>query len=143
LAVKRRQFITLIGGAAAAWPFVARAQPSGSMRRIGVLTNYSGSDPVAEEWLAAFRKGLEALGWHEGRNIQIDYRRAAGNAEQLAAFAKELVAAQPDLIFAVTTPVVAALLRETHTIPIVFAQVSDPVGSGFAASVAHPGGNVT
>ncbi len=141
--MKRRQFITMIGGAAAAWPFLARAQPSGEMRRIGVLTNYSGSDAVAEEWLAAFRNGLEALGWHEGRNIQIDYRRAAGNADRLAAFAKELVAAQPAIIFAVTTPAVAALLRETHTIPIVFAQVSDPVGSGFAASVAHPGGNVT
>jgi len=142
--MKRRQFIAMIGGAAAAaWPLVARAQPSDGMRRIGVLTNYSGSDPVAEEWLAAFRNGLEALGWHVGRNIQIDYRHAAGNADRLAAFAKELVASQPDVIFAVTTPAVAALLRETHTIPIVFAQVSDPVGSGFAASVAHPGGNVT
>jgi len=134
----------MIGGAAAAaWPLVARAQPSDGMRRIGVLTNYSGSDPVPEEWLAAFRNGLEALGWHVGRNIQIDYRHAAGNADRLAAFAQELVASQPDVIFAVTTPAVAALLRETHTIPIVFAQVSDPVGSGFAASVAHPGGNVT
>jgi putative ABC transport system substrate-binding protein len=141
--MKRRQFIAMIGGAAAAWPSLVRAQPSDGMRRIGVLTNYSGSDPVAEEWLTTFRKGLEALGWREGRNVQFDYRRAAGSAERLAAFAKELVASQPDVIFAVTTPVVAALLRETHTIPIVFAQVSDPVGSGFAASVAHPGGNVT
>jgi putative tryptophan/tyrosine transport system substrate-binding protein len=141
--MRRRQFIAIIGGAAAAWPLVARAQSSGGIRRIGVLTNYSGSDPVAEEWLASFRKGLEALGWHDGHNIQIEYRRTAGDAGRLAALAKELVAAQPDVIFAVTTPAVAALLRETHTIPIVFAQVSDPVGSGFAASVARPGSNVT
>ena len=141
--MRRRQFIAMIGGAAAAWPLVAAAQPSDEIRRIGVLTNYSGSDPVAEEWLTAFRNGLAALGWHDGRNVQFDYRRTAGNADRLAAFAKELVASRPDVVFAVTTPAVAALLHETHTIPIVFAQVSDPVGSGFAASVARPGGNVT
>jgi putative ABC transport system substrate-binding protein len=113
------------------------------MRRLGVLTTFSNSDALAEGWLAAFRKGLDEGGWRDGGNVRIDYRRAAGNAERLQAFAKELVALQPDVIFAVTTPSVAALLRETRTLPLVFAQVSDPVGSGFVASLARPGGNVT
>src|SRR5262249_9136730 len=113
------------------------------MRRIGVLTTFSDDDALAEGWLAAFRKALEDRGWHEGRNIRIDYRRAAGDADRLGAFAKELVALQPDVIFAVTTPTVAALMRETHTLSIVFAQVSDPIGSGFVASLARPGGTVT
>jgi putative ABC transport system substrate-binding protein len=141
--MRRRQFIAMIGGAAAVWPSVSRAQQSGRIRRIGLLTMYGGSDAVAEGWLAAFRNALDGLGWHDGRNVQIDYRRAAGDSDRLAALAKELVASQPDVIFAVTTPAVASLLRETHTLPIVFAQVSDPVGSGFVASVARPGGNTT
>ena len=139
----RREFIALIGGAAAAWPLAARAQQSGGMRRIGVLTTFSDRDALAEGWLAAFRKGLDELEWRDGRNVQIDYRRAAGDADRLRAFAKELVARQPDVIFAVTTPAVAALLAVTRTLPIVFAQVSDPVGSGFVASLARPGGKVT
>ena len=113
------------------------------MRRIGLLTTFSDSDALAEGSLTAFRKGLDELGWRDGHNVQINYRRAAGDAERLAAFAKDLVTLQPDVVFAVTTPAVASLLRETHTLPIVFAQVSDPVGSGFAASLARPGGNVT
>jgi putative ABC transport system substrate-binding protein len=139
--MRRREFITLLSGAAA-WPFMARAQQP-VMRRIGLLTTFSESDALAEGWLAAFRKGLDALDWREEHNLQIDYRRAAGDSERLQASAKELVALQPDVIFAVTTPAVAALLRETRTLPIVFAQVSDPVGSGFVASLARPGGNVT
>jgi putative ABC transport system substrate-binding protein len=126
-----------------AWPIAVRAQQSGGRRRIGVLTTFSDSDALAEGWLAAFRKGLEEWDWRDGRNVQIDYRRAAGDADRLRAFAKELVALQPDVIFAVTTPTVAALLQETRTLRIVFAQVSDPVGSGFVASLARPGGNVT
>jgi putative ABC transport system substrate-binding protein len=141
--MKRRAFIALLSGAAAAWPLAARAQQGERMRRIGVLTTFSDSDTLAESWLAAFRKGLDERDWRDGRNVRIDYRRAAGDADRLRAFAKELVALQPDVIFAVTTPTVAALLRETRTLPIVFAQVSDPVGSGFVASVARPGGNVT
>ena len=141
--MNRREFLTLLGGVAATWPLAAGAQQSGGMRRIGVLTTFSDRDALAEGWLAAFRKGLDELEWRDGRNVQIDYRRAAGDADRLRAFAKELVARQPDVIFAVTTPAVAALLAETRTLPIVFAQVSDPVGSGFVASLARPGGNVT
>jgi putative ABC transport system substrate-binding protein len=128
----RRDFITLLGGAAAAWPVAARAQQPERMRRIGVLTTFSADDTLAEGWLAAFRKGLEGSDWRDDRKVQIEYRRAAGDADRLAASAKELVALRPDVIFAVTTPTVAALLRETRTLPIVFAQVSDPVGSGFS-----------
>jgi ABC-type uncharacterized transport system substrate-binding protein len=140
--MRRRTFIAGLGSTAA-WPLVAGAQQPGAMRRVGVLTTFGDSDAVAEGWLAAFRKGLEKHNWRDGQNVRIDYRRAAGDAERLQAFAKELVALQPDTIFAVTTPTVAALLRETRTLPIVFAQVSDPVGSGFVASIARPGGNVT
>jgi putative tryptophan/tyrosine transport system substrate-binding protein len=141
--MRRREFIGLVGVATVARPIVARAQQASRMRRIGLLTTFSDSDALAEGWLTAFRKGLDELGWRDGHNVQIDYRRAAGDAERLAAFAKDLVTLQPDVVFAVTTPAVASLLRETHTLPIVFAQVSDPVGSGFAASLARPGGNVT
>jgi putative tryptophan/tyrosine transport system substrate-binding protein len=141
--MRRREFIGLVGVATVARPIVARAQQTSRMRRIGLLTTFSDSDALAEGWLTAFRKGLDELGWRDGHNVQIDYRRAAGDAERLAAFAKDLVTLQPDVVFAVTTPAVASLLRETHTLPIVFAQVSDPVGSGFAASLARPGGNVT
>jgi putative ABC transport system substrate-binding protein len=141
--LKRRDFVTLLGGAVAQWPVASRAQQPRAIRRIGLLTTFGDSDALAEGWLAAFRKGLNELDWHDGRNVGIDYRRAAGDAERLQAFARELVTLQPDVIFAVTTPSVAALLRETRTLPIVFAQVSDPVGSGFVASLARPGGNVT
>jgi hypothetical protein len=120
-----------------------RAQQADRIRRIGLLTTFSDSDTLAESWLAAFRKGLDERDWRDGRNVRIDYRRAAGDADRLRAFAKELVALQPDVMFAITTPTVAAVLRETRTLPIVFAQVSDPVGSGFVASLARPGGNVT
>ena len=113
------------------------------MRRIGVLAALSEDDPELRAWLAAFRQGLERLGWSEGRNIRIDTRFAHANTGQFPALAKELVALQPDVIFAHTTPASAALQRESRTIPIVFVNVSDPVGSGFVASLARPGGNLT
>ncbi len=140
--IERRAFIASLGGAAA-WPMLSRAQQASGMRRIGMLTTFAESDRLAVGWDAAFRKGLDALGWHDGRNVEIVSRWAAGDSDRLQAFAMELVGQQPDVIFAVTTPSVAALLHETRTLPIVFAQVSDPVGSGFVSSVARPGGNVS
>ena len=113
------------------------------MRRIGVLVGYAEDDPETKARLAAFRQGLERRGWSEGRNVRIDYRFAAGRSDQFQPLAKELVALQPDVILAHTTPVVAALQRESHAIPIVFVNVSDPIGSGFIASLARPGGNLT
>jgi putative tryptophan/tyrosine transport system substrate-binding protein len=140
--MRRREFITLLGGAAAAWPVVARAQQPDGMRRIGVLIGFAEDDPEAKARLAAFRQGLEKRGWSEGRNVRIDYRYAPAGA-QAQVLAKELVALQPDVILAHSTPVTAALQRESRTIPIVFAVVADPLGSGFVASLPRPGGNIT
>jgi putative ABC transport system substrate-binding protein len=141
--MKRREFITLLGGAAA-WPLAARAQQGERMRRIGVLMGFTESDPEAQAWTAAFREGLQKLGWTEGRNIRIDTRWATPrDVEARQQFAKELVALQPSLILASTTPPTAALLQQTRTIPIIFAIAADPVSSGFVTSVARPGGNVT
>jgi putative tryptophan/tyrosine transport system substrate-binding protein len=143
-AVRRREFITLLGGTAVAWPIAARAQQPERMRRIGVLMGYPENDLEGRAWFAAFREGLEKLGWVEDRNIRFDTRWATPeDAEARRRFAKELVALQPDLILSAVTPTTAALLELTRTIPIVFATVSDPVGSGFVASLAQPGGNVT
>jgi ABC-type uncharacterized transport system substrate-binding protein len=140
----RRDFITLLGGAVAAWPLAARAQQPGAMRRIGALMGYAESDPAAQAWVAAFREGLQKLGWTEGRNAQIDTRWAApDDPESRRRFAKELVALHPDVILSNTTPTTTALLEQTLTIPIVFAIVADPIGSGFVANFARPGGNVT
>ena len=141
--MKRREFITLLGGAAAAWPLAARAQQGERMRRIGVLMAFAEDDPETKARLAGFRQGLERLGWSEGRNVRIDYRFAAGSADRFQPLAKELVALQPDVILAQSTPVAAALQRESRAIPIVFVNVSDPIGSGFIASLARPGGNLT
>jgi putative ABC transport system substrate-binding protein len=141
--MKRRAFIGLLGGAAAAWPLAARAQQPGGMRRIGVLMAYAESDSEGQAWVAAFREGLQKLGWTEGRNIRIDIRWGALDAESMQRFAKELVALQPDLILSQNTPTTVALLQQTRTIPIIFANVADPVGSGFVASFPRPGGNVT
>jgi putative tryptophan/tyrosine transport system substrate-binding protein len=142
--MRRRRFITLLGGAAVAWPLAARAQQSDRVRRIGVLMAFAESDREGQALVAAFREGLQKLGWAEGRNIRIDYRWATpGDAESRQRFAKELVALQPDLILSHSTPNTATLLQQTRTIPIVFAQVADPVGSGFVASFPRPGGNVT
>jgi putative ABC transport system substrate-binding protein len=141
--VKRREFITLLGGAAA-WPLAARAQQGERVRRIGVLIGYAESDRKGQAFVAAFREELQRLGWAEGRTIQIDTRWARpGEEESIQRFAKELVARQPDLILTQNTPNIAAMLKQTRTIPIIFATASDPVGSGFVLSYARPGGNVT
>jgi putative tryptophan/tyrosine transport system substrate-binding protein len=142
--VKRRDFITLLGGAAAAWPVAVRAQQAERMRRIGVLMGYAESDSDARAWYAAFREALQKLGWTGSLNIQVDTRWATpDDAETMRRFAMELVALQPDVLLSSTTPTTTALLQQTRTIPIVFALVADPIGSGFVASLAHPGGNVT
>ena len=140
--MRRREFITLIGGGAA-WPLTARAQQAERVRRIGVLTAYSESDPEAQARVGAFREGLQKLGWTEGRNIRIDARWATSDAALMQRFAEELVALQPELILSSSRPTTAALLHQTRTIPIIFAIVADPVGSGFVASFPRPGGNVT
>jgi putative ABC transport system substrate-binding protein len=142
--MKRREFITLLGGAAAAWPLAARAQQGDRMRRVGVFMPLTADDPVGQARIAALREGLERLGWTEGRNIRMDTRWATtSDVESMQRFAKELVALQPDLILTQSTPITATLLQETRTIPIVFALVADPIGSGFVASFPRPGGNVT
>jgi len=142
--MKRREFITLLGGAAAVCPLAARAQQPAQVRRIGVLMPLAENDPVGQARIAALREGLEKLGWIEGRNIRIDTRwTTTSDVESMQRYAKELVALQPDLIVTQSTPITATLLQETRTIPIVFALVADPIGSGFVASFAKPGGNVT
>jgi putative tryptophan/tyrosine transport system substrate-binding protein len=140
--MRRREFISLLG-ATAAWPLAARAQQPERIRRIGVLMGLPENDPDTDARLAGFREALERLGWLEGHNIRIDYRVAPAGA-QAPVRAKELVALQPDVILANSTPVTAALQRETRTIPIVFTGVTaDPIGEGFVTSLARPGGNVT
>jgi putative ABC transport system substrate-binding protein len=141
--MRRRDFITFLGGAAAAWPVAARAQQPARMRRVGVLESNAEDEPVVRERLAQFRQGLEMLGWREGRNVRFDNRYAAANPARYQALAKELVALQPDVILAMSTPVTAALQRESRVIPIVFTLVSDPIGSGFIKSLARPSGNLT
>jgi putative ABC transport system substrate-binding protein len=142
-AVRRREFIVFVGSAAAAWPLAARAQQPDRMRLICVLMGFEESDPAAQSWIAAFRDRLTKLGWTEGSNLRIELRWSAADADRMKTFAKELVDLRPDAIFGQTTPVIGALARETQTIPIVFVLVSDPIGSGFAASLAHPTGNIT
>ncbi len=140
--MRRREFMTVLGGAAIGWPLAARAQGE-RMRRIGVLMGIAESDPARQSFVTAFTEALEELGWSSGRNIRIEYRWGAGDAERIRNFARELVEMQLDLIVGHTTPVVAALKAQTRTIPIVFTQVSDPVGSGFIDGFAKPGGNIT
>ena len=137
--MKRREFITLLGGAAAAWPLVARAQ---QMRRIGIMIALPEGDPELKKWLTAFRQRLELLGWSEGRNVQIDYRSSPAGA-RAAELARELLALHPDVILAFSTPVAAAFQRETRTIPIVFIGIADAVAQGFVHSLARPEGNLT
>jgi putative ABC transport system substrate-binding protein len=139
--VRRREFITLIGGSAAAWPLAARAQQHGSVRRIGVLIGFAESDLSVRSWLATFRGALAKLGWTEGSNLRIELRWAGDDPDRMKTFAKELVDLRPNAILSVTTPVTSALVRETQTIPIVIVNVADP--SRFITSFAHPGGNVT
>ncbi|HEY7248216.1 MAG TPA: ABC transporter substrate binding protein, partial [Xanthobacteraceae bacterium] len=138
--MRRREFIALVCGAAA-WPLAVRAQQP--TRRIGMLIGYAENDPEIQARLAAFRQALEANGWKEGHSIHIDYRFAPAGPDQAQAFAKELVALRPDVLVGNSTPATAALLHETGTIPIVFVGVSDPVGSHFVTSIAHPGGSTT
>ena len=141
--MKRREVIKLIGSAAVSWPLAVRAQQHDEVRRIGVLVNVAADDPEAQTSIAAFKQALQQLGWSEGRNLRIDFRGAAGDPERMQAFAKELVSLQPHVILTRSTPVTAALLKQTHTIPIVFTVVSDPVGEHFVESLARPGGNAT
>src|SRR3954465_4871008 len=142
--MRRRELITLLGGVTAAWPLTAHAQQAERIRSIGVLMALSESGPEFQGYVAALREGLQKLGWTEGRNIRIDTRwTTPDDAESRQRFAKELVALQPDLILSQTTPSTAALVQQTRTIPIVFGSVTDPVGSGFVASLPRPGGNVT
>ena len=140
--MRRREFITLLVGAAA-WPLAARAQQLDRMRRIGVLMGFAESDPTAQSWLAAFRNALAQLGWSEGNNLRIEVRWGAADPDRIRTLAKELVDLRPDAIFDQTTPVTDAFARVTQTIPIVFVYVADPVGSGFAASLPRPGRNIT
>jgi putative tryptophan/tyrosine transport system substrate-binding protein len=141
--MQRREFITLLGAAAAAWALTARAQQPDRMRRVGVLMAFDENDPEAKAYLSGFTQGLAELGWTDGRNLRMDVRWAAGNVDRMRMFAKELLDLQPDVILAHGTPETAAFQRETRTIPIVFAVVSDPVGVGFVASLPRPGGNLT
>jgi ABC-type uncharacterized transport system substrate-binding protein len=140
--IGRRELLAALGGAAA-WPLAARAQQAERMRLIGVLMTYAESDPEGQAWVAAFRERLQKLGWAEGRNIRIATRWATPDVEAMQRFAKELVALQPDLILSQSTPTTAALLQHTRTIPVIFANIADPVGSGFVASFPRPGGNAT
>jgi putative ABC transport system substrate-binding protein len=140
--MKRREFITLLGGAAVVWPVVARAQQPERMRRIGVLVPAAADDAVTQERIAAFLLALQQLGWTVGRNLRIDYRYG-DDAERIRKYAAELVALAPDVILATGSPTTGPLLQATRTIPIVFVQVVDPVGAGFIKQLARPGGNAT
>jgi putative ABC transport system substrate-binding protein len=146
--LKRREFIALVGGGAAAaapsllWPLAARAQQPAQMPRIGVLIGFA-DDPDSQAWVAGFRQGLEKRGWLPDRNVRIDYRFAAGQADRFSVLAKELIALQPNVILSQGTSVTAAAQQETRTVPIVFVNVSDPIGSGFVPSLARPSGNIT
>jgi putative tryptophan/tyrosine transport system substrate-binding protein len=141
--LRRREFITLLGGAAVAWPLVAHAQQPERMRTIGVLMNGAEDNPDSKARFAAFQDGLHKLGWMEGGNVRIDVRWPAGDPVRRRAYAVELVKMAPDVIFVSANPQLAALQQATRTIPIVFAQVPDPVVAGFVASLARPGGNIT
>lgn len=140
--MKRREFITLLGGAST-WPLVARAQQPRRIVRIGVLMSLSDNDPGAKVEASALESGLQILGWTNGANTEIDYRWPGGSVEQSRVFAKEIVALHPDILVARSTPATLALMSETQAIPIVFVQVADPVASGIVANLAKPGGNVT
>jgi putative ABC transport system substrate-binding protein len=141
--MRRRDFITLLGGAAAAWPVAASAQPNARVRRVGVLMALPETDPEGRSQLSEFTRGLAELGWVEGRTVQLEVRWATGSIDRARMYAKELVDLQPDVIFADSTPEAAALHRETRTIPIVFVLVADPMGEGFVAGLPRPGGNMT
>jgi ABC-type uncharacterized transport system substrate-binding protein len=141
--MRRRKFITLLGSTAVAWPLAVRAQQPERMRRIGVLMNLAADDPESSVRIAAFLQVLQQLGWTDGHNIQIDTRWAAGDAGRFRTYAAELVALAPEVILASSSPAVETLQQATRTVPIVFVNVVDPVGSGYIASLARPGGNTT
>jgi putative ABC transport system substrate-binding protein len=141
--MKRREFITLLGGGTVVWPLAVRAQQGERMRRIGVLMPQAADDPEYQARLAAFLQGLQELGWTVGRNVRIDYRWGAGDAERIRRYAAELAALAPDIILATGASTVGPLQQATRTVPIVFVNVTDPVGGGFIASLARPGGNAT
>ncbi len=141
--MKRREFITLLGGAAAMCPLAARAQQSERVWRMGVLWAFRENAPEANALLSALTQGLSELGWIDGRNMRLDVRWAGDSVERMRLFAKDLVDLQPDVIHTTSTPATAALQQATQTIPIVFAGISDPVGAGFVSSLAHPGANLT
>jgi ABC-type uncharacterized transport system substrate-binding protein len=140
--MKRREFITLVGGAAAAWPVAVRAQQGERVRRIGVLMHLAADDPEGQARFAAFLQGLQQLGWTDGRNVRIETRWGANNADR-GRYAAELVALAPDIILASTTPAMMALQQSSRTVSVVFANVADPVGAGFVESLVRPGGNAT
>jgi len=141
--IKRREFVTLLGGAAAAWPMAARAQQPGGRRRLGVLMATAADDPESRKRLFALLQSLQQLGWVEGRNLRVDIRWAAGNTDDTRKCAAELTALAPDIILAAGSLALGPLLQATRTIPIVFTHVPDPVGAGFVDSLARPGGNAT
>jgi putative ABC transport system substrate-binding protein len=133
--IRRREFITLLGGAAAAWPLVAQAQQSERVRRVGMLIGYAEQDQQVQARIGTFEQALQELGWTSGRNVQFTYRWERGDAERMRIYAAELIGLAPDVILTATTSALAAARRETRTLPIVFVNVPDPVGSGFGRSV--------
>ena len=141
--MRRRDFITLIGGAATGWPLAARAQQATPIRLVGMLMGFAETDAAAQSLVSEFTSELTRLGWKSGSNLRIELRWGAGDTDRIRALANELVGLQPDALFGQTTPVIDALAHETKKIPIVFVTVSDPVGGGFATSLTHPGGNIT
>jgi putative tryptophan/tyrosine transport system substrate-binding protein len=141
--MKRREFVTFLCSATAIWPALGRSQAADRVRRIAVLIPFSGNDEFWQGYLAGFKGRLQALGWTDGRNARFDYRLVADRPEDIRVAADELLALKPDVVFVTTNPAVAIVTKATRAIPIVFASASDSVGSGFVASLAHPGGNVT
>ena len=141
--MKRRDFIALLSGAAAAWPLAARTQQNEALRSVGVLMSVAANDPEGNDRFTAFRQGLQQLGWVEGRNVRIDVRWSGGNSDNIRKYAGELATLAPDVILATGSATVGPLLQATRTVPIVFVGLVDPVGAGYVASLAHPGGNAT
>src|SRR5262245_22462597 len=141
--MRRREFITLLGGAVAAWPLTASAQHGERVRHIGVFVDLAESDPEGQARVAALKRGLQDLGWTEGRNLRIESRWAGGEAARMKPLAEELVSLAPEVIVSSGGPTLAALQQATRTIPLVFGQVLDPVAAGFVDSMSHPGGNIT
>jgi len=141
--MRRRAFITLLGGAAAAWPLAARAQQGERMPRIGVLTSFASDDPAEQTYILAFTQALAQSGWIDGRNARIDIRWGAGDPERIRRYAAELVALAPGVILTVSSAATGPLLQATRTVPVVFVEVAEPVGAGFVETLARPGGNAT